>query len=157
MIRKFLVNTAWLVLMIAVSGLVYIRMAPDDLGGIHNIPSNTAVPGKQENYPNGIIISERVMAPPQDLLQEFHKIITNTPRTKVLVGSVEEGMISYVTRSKVFGFPDYTTLRVTPEKNHSRLTVYSRSRYGISDFKVNSRRLYRWMKTLGVKYPEHTF
>jgi len=148
MIRKFVINTMWLLLMIVISGLVYIRMAPDDLTSIHNIPASSAVPGKQEYFDAGIIISERVKAKPQAVLADLHKIITATPRTTVLVGSVEEGMISYVTRSKVFGFPDYTTMRVLPEEDYSRLTIYSRLRFGLYDFKVNSRRLYKWMDAI---------
>ncbi len=148
MVVKFIVNTMWLLLMIVISGMIYIRMAPDDLINIHSIPANSAVPGKQEYFNAGIIISERVNAKPQALLQDLHKIIMATPRTTVLTGSVEEGMISYVTRSRIFGFPDYTTVRTEPEKDYSRLTIYSRLRFGSYDFKVNSYRLYTWMRAI---------
>ena len=37
-----------------------------------------------------------------------------TPRTRVLAGSVEAGMITYVTRSRLWAFPDYTTVAVAP-------------------------------------------
>ena len=149
-----MINTIWLLLMIVMSGLIYIRTAPNDLARIHSIPANSAVPGKQEYFNAGIIISERVNAKPQALLQDLHEIITATPRTTALTGSVEGGMISYVTRSRVLGFPDYTTVRTVPEDDHSRLIIYSRLRFGRYDFKVNSYRLYIWMAAIEA---ENTF
>ena len=59
------------------------------------------------------------------------------PRTRVLAGSVNEGRITYVTRSKVIGFPDYTTV----EHSDGLLRMHARLRFGRSDLGVNAERL----------------
>ena len=61
------------------------------------------------------------------------------PRTHVLAGSVADGRVTYITRSRVFGFPDYTTL----EQDGDRLKAYARLRFGGSDLGVNATRLER--------------
>ncbi len=76
---------------------------------------------------------------------QFRVIALAAPRTRVLAGSVEEGMITYVTRSRVFGFPDYTTLHVTADAQGSRATLYGRQRFGKLDFGVNSARIQGWL------------
>ena len=61
------------------------------------------------------------------------------PRTQVLDGSVEDGRVTYVTRTRVIGFPDYTTL----EYSNGQLKAYARLRFGQSDLGVNRERLER--------------
>ena len=61
----------------------------------------------------------------------------NLPRTNVLAGDVASRRISFVTRSRVFGFPDYTTLQLSD----GTLRAYARVRFGQSDMGVNRERL----------------
>ena len=68
-----------------------------------------------------------------------------TPRTQHLAGTVEEGMVTYITRSLVFGFPDYTTARLQGD----RIEIHSRLRFGQSDMGVNAARLESWLAQLG--------
>ena len=77
-------------------------------------------------------------------LAALDSIIRDTPRTQVLAGSVDEGMITYVTRSRVFGFPDYTTVR----QEGDMLEVYGRLRFGKSDLGVNAARIDGWLRQL---------
>ena len=148
MIRKVIINTVWMVLMIAISGLVYIRLAPDDAVAAHQIPLHDAEPGKPQDLAGGIIAEELFHAAPDVLLKRLNAIALKTPRTRVLAGSTEEGMITYVTRSMVFGFPDYTTVQVRSDGQRSRLTIFGRLRFGVSDFKVNSARVHSWLQAL---------
>jgi uncharacterized protein (DUF1499 family) len=71
-------------------------------------------------------------------------IIRAEPRTQVLAGSVEAGMVTYVTRSRVFGFPDYTTVA----QRGDDLAIHARLRYGQSDMGVNKARVERWLTAL---------
>jgi uncharacterized protein (DUF1499 family) len=87
-------------------------------------------------------------APPADLLARLNTIALATPRTRVLAGSVSGGMITYVTRSRVFGFPDYTTVEVIEDEAGSRATLYGRLRFGKSDFGVNSQRISGWLQAV---------
>ena len=61
------------------------------------------------------------------------------PRTVRLAGSVDQGRITYRTRSKVIGFPDFTTV----EYKDGQLKMFARLRFGRSDFGVNAARLKR--------------
>ena len=148
MIRKTAVNTAWLLLMIAVSGLVYIRMAPDDVALVHVAPPTGTEPGVPVIGQGSALFVTDYDATPEQMWQAVQQVIQSTPRTKYLAGSAKDGMITYVTRSLVFGFPDYTTVAVAQNEQGSRVTLFGRLRYGRSDFGVNAKRLRGWVKAL---------
>ena len=59
------------------------------------------------------------------------------PRTRVLAGSLEDGLITYETRSQLWGFPDYTTIQFSD----GTLKLFGRLRFGASDLGVNAARL----------------
>ena len=67
------------------------------------------------------------------------------PRVERVAGSPAEGRITWVQRSAVFGFPDY----ITAEARDAERAIWSRSRYGRSDFGVNRARVERWLSRLG--------
>ncbi|MEN8657020.1 MAG: DUF1499 domain-containing protein, partial [Marivita sp.] len=75
---------------------------------------------------------------------ELDRIILATPRTEVLTGSVEEGKVTYVTRSQWMGFPDYTTVM----KSDDVLELFARLRFGQSDMGVNKARVDGWLDRL---------
>ena len=51
-------------------------------------------------------------------------------------------MITYVTRSALFRFPDYTTVR----HRDAQIEIYGRLRFGRSDLGVNAARIDRWLE-----------
>jgi len=148
LIRKTAVNTAWLLLLIAVSGLVYIRLAPDDVALVHVGPPSGATPESPVIGQGSALFAADFKADPERMWQMVQQVVLSAPRTKYLAGSAEEGMITFVTRSLVFGFPDYTTVTVEPNGQGSRVTLFGRLRYGRSDFGVNAKRLRGWVKAL---------
>lgn len=66
-------------------------------------------------------------------------------RTKRIAGHVEDGRMTFVTRSKFWGFADYTTigLRAADPGDEARyeIAMLARLRFGRSDFGVNMARL----------------
>ena len=148
MIRKTVINTAWLLLMVALSGLVYIRLAPDDVALVHVAPPSGATPVSPVIGQGGALYVADYNAPPEQMWQMVQQVILSTPRTKYLAGSVGGGMMTFVTRSLVFGFPDYTTVTVMQNEQGSRVTLFGHLRYGRSDFGVNAKRLREWVKAL---------
>ena len=54
------------------------------------------------------------------------------------------GRISWVPRSALWGFPDYTTAEVRPDG----LYTYARLRFGRGDMGVNAARLQAWAQAL---------
>ena len=115
----------------------YIRLAPSDAAQWHVAPAGTA----NEDMPGGVI---RIVETGPDGLAQLDKIAQATPRTSVLAGSVEDGMITYVTRTKVIGFPDYTTA----QQDGDTLRIHARLRFGRSDFGVNRDRVEGWLAAL---------
>lgn len=81
---------------------------------------------------------------PADLLARLDAVALATPRTRRLAGSVEEGRITWETRSALWGFPDYTTAEARPDG----LYVHARLRFGRSDLGVNAKRLAAWLAQL---------
>jgi hypothetical protein len=78
---------------------------------------------------------------PIDMLARLDEVALATPRTTRLAGSIEEGRITWVTRSWLWGFPDYSTA----EARTDGLYVVARSRFGHGDLGVNAFRLRNWM------------
>ncbi|VAW01452.1 FIG00992753: hypothetical protein [hydrothermal vent metagenome] len=115
--------------------LIYVRFAPHDVAEWHQMPAAVT----NRDFSAGAM---RVVG--GDGLERLNEIILATPRTEVLAGSVEEGMITYVTRSAVLGFPDYTTIRLAGPQ----IEIIGRLRFGRSDLGVNAARIDRWIGAL---------
>jgi uncharacterized protein (DUF1499 family) len=126
-----------IVIAAAVLLALYIRFAPSDAGRFHvsgAVQSDADLEGGVKRILPGVTLAE------------LDQIAQQTPRTKVLAGSVDDGMITYVTRSRLIGFPDYTTI----EAKDGMVTVFARLRFGRSDLGVNRRRVEGWIKALGA-------
>lgn len=120
-----------LIVVLAVLGVgLYIRIAPHDADRWHR----PIVESSDADLKTGAV---RVFDASPDTLARADRYLRALPRTRVLAGSVEEGRITYVTRSRFFGFPDYTTIEIVDGK----LRAYARLRFGKSDMGVNRQRL----------------
>lgn len=148
MMRSWFVNTLVLALLAAVSVLVYVRVAPDPVALVHVVPPAGAGPGRPVEMAGGYLAVERFDLPPSALARRLGAVIGATARTRLLAGSPEAGLATYVTRSRVFAFPDYTTVRIEPDGAGSRVTLFGRLRYGRSDFGVNRARIRGWLEKL---------
>lgn len=124
----------WVLLIGVVVALGYIRLAPSDVTEWHVAPV-----GDSDADTRGSVL--RVLRSGPDALKQFDAVARADPVTSVLAGSVEERMVTYVSRSKVFGFPDYTTA----EQQGEILRIYGRLRFGRSDFGVNRARVEAWI------------
>ncbi len=127
----------WILIAIAVAGLAFIRLAPSDVSQVHKPPKVT----ENKDFKAGV---KRLITSEPDGLARLHVIILATPRTQVLAGSVDEGMVTYITRSALFGFPDYTTV----QQDDDSLKIYARLRFGRADIGVNKARVERWINAL---------
>ncbi|WP_439122481.1 DUF1499 domain-containing protein [Marivita sp.] len=130
----------WAVVLIVVAGLAWIRLAPSDPAVWHVDPKVTA----DQDLAGGV---RRRIPAEEGNFAELDRIILATPRTEVLAGSVEEGKVTYITRSQWMGFPDYTTVM----QNNDVLELFARLRFGQSDMGVNKARVDGWLKRLSVQ------
>ena len=112
--------------------LAYIRLAPSDASRWH-VPVTATTSADRTG---GAI---RVLSVDEGALRRVDAAARALPRTRVLAGSVEEGRITYITRSRWIGFPDYTTV----EHSDGLLRMHARLRFGRSDLGVNAERLQR--------------
>ncbi|MEP4198071.1 MAG: DUF1499 domain-containing protein [Aliishimia sp.] len=128
---------AWIAVLIIVALLAYIRLAPSDTARWH-VP--TAV-REDKTFKSGAV---RIVDRGPHTLQTLMKTALHTERTTQLAGSVEAGLITFITRSKWLGFPDYTTIQL----DSAQVILHARLRFGKSDLGVNKLRLQRWISKL---------
>ena len=135
-----------LIFVAAAALVAYIRLAPSDAARWHIAlnprPAEIAAPSAQVVVLKG---GAYIDLPNADgLLSRLDAIAMATPRTVRLAGSVGEGRMTWITRSALWGFPDYTTAEVGAQG----LTMYARLRFGGGDMGVNAARLAGWIASL---------
>lgn len=144
---------AWLVWGLLAALVVfagYVRLAPSNPARWHvslNLPGWSQGDRWDEVVPLTGGASLRLSlatGAPGELLARLDALALATPRTTRLSGSVEEGRITWVTRSALWGFPDFTTAEVRPDG----LYIHARLRFGRDDMGVNAARLETWRKAL---------
>lgn len=132
--------TLWIFLCLAVVAVGYVRLAPSN-------PEKWHVPLTFETDADFKKGARRVIDGDQTEFDRLDQIIRNGPRTKLLAGSIDDGRLTYVVRTKVFGFPDYTTI----ERVDGQIRILSRLRFGSSDGGLNRARVERWLKILQTR------
>jgi hypothetical protein len=130
----------WLLLAALVALMVFVRVAPSEPARWHQ-----PVAGREDRDFDGGAL--RAVPGDTAAFARIHAAMLALPRTQVLAGTPEEGRVTYVTRSKVMGFPDYTTV----EKDGGLLLLYGRLRFGKSDMGVNRARLERVVRAAQLR------
>lgn len=122
----------------------WVRLAPVRPERWHRVPSAAAQVG--DWLAPGGFEAVRQLPKPQAALVALDEIISTTPRTQRLEGAPEDGLVTYVTRSAVWGFPDITNLWIEGGRLHIRGHLI----YGRSDFGVNRARIEGWLGRAGI-------
>ncbi len=141
----------WGVGLVAVALAAWVRLAPSDPARWHVDPQLVSRPSS----PNFHLLrmgDGDAMAPvfdraPGALARALHEVATADGAT-LLAGRVEDGHMTYVARSRIMGFPDYISVRVSPAEGGAILSAFARARFGYSDMGVNRERLDRWVTAL---------
>ena len=134
---------------LAVAMAVYVRLAPTNVADWHEID----VQNEGGNAGAGGYFKRLQLLNQTGKLAALDQIIMATPRTQRLAGDVESGTITYVTRSGLWGFPDYTTVTLGGEGTSMgpTLMIYGRLRFGASDLGVNRDRIEGWCEQLSLQ------
>lgn len=128
---------------------LYVRLAPSDPARWHVPPAPAATSDCTVEQGEGDARATCLLPiPPAEALAKLDAIAIATPRTTRLAGSPDDGRITWITRSALWGFPDYTTAEATPDGTGTRLTVHARLRFGRGDMGVNAARLRDWLPKL---------
>jgi uncharacterized protein (DUF1499 family) len=134
---KRIMMIIWTILTILIVVAIAARVAPSDPDQWH-----VATQAREDkDFKSGAI---RLVNTGPDGLARLNEIALATARTSVLAGSVDSGMVTYITRTAVFGFPDYTTV----QQDGETLKFHARLRFGRSDTGVNRERLKQWIAAL---------
>jgi hypothetical protein len=129
----------------------WVRLAPSDPALWHVDPLTVAARGARNSYllrdgagADGPALQVAMPAP--EVAARLAAIATTTPRTQVLAGQGD--FVTWVTRSALWGFPDYTSIRVLPAGSGASVAVFARARFGDGDLGVNRARVDAWLRQL---------
>ena len=86
---------------------------PDDRDRWHVDPADDEEPRRSEVRLIGLD-APRLTGDAETVLATMANIAAQEPRTRLLDGSIEEGMLTYVVRSRA-GFRDYVTMKAVDE------------------------------------------
>ncbi|MBL4917873.1 DUF1499 domain-containing protein [Szabonella alba] len=141
---------AIILLLALIAAAAWIRLAPTDPADWHvalDIQDATGPCGPDAVIPmtGAAQAACLVSGTPDAALARLAGIAEASPRTSRIAGSPEEGRITWVARSALWGFPDYITAEARPEGNGAQLDILSRLRFGRSDLGVNAARLRDWL------------
>lgn len=147
MLKYFLVIAAF----VLIAGVVYVRLAPLDITRYHQLPEPK--PAGDYATADGFVAVRGITASQIDIMAAINRVILQTPRTRRVAGDLGTAMITYETRSAVFGFPDYTTVSFLQagqvENAGPLLVVHGRLRFGLEDLNTNKKRILGWLERLG--------
>ena len=139
---------------------IAMRVLPDDSAAWHVDPLLAARTGKPNDYlvaPAGLAaaepdrVSDTWPMPPAELMARVDAVALGEPRTDRIAGGPGEPWATYVQRSRLFGFPDYVSVRAVEAPGGSALAVWSRARFGHGDMGVNRARVERWLAALDAR------
>ena len=137
-------------LALALAGVaVWVRLAPSDPSVWHVDPAKVAQRGPRNSFllaPGGDGPPLTLTDPPEVVAARLEGIALATPRTTLLAG--QGTFATYITRSALFGFPDYTSVHILPDGDGSQVLIFARSRFGDGDLGVNRARVDEWIAQL---------
>ncbi|WP_370206082.1 DUF1499 domain-containing protein [Pararhodobacter marinus] len=117
---------------------VYVRLAPSDPQDWHVDPATAPDPER----PNFARIDRVVALSPDDAAAQ---IAAQARREGATLLAGDEMFGTWIARTALMRYPDYVSIRLTPEGEGTRVTALSRARFGYSDRGVNAARLGRWI------------
>lgn len=133
----------------------YIRLAPSDPARWHEDPRLVTRPASPNFHLIRMVGGDEIprvfqMAP--DMLAQRIDEIARAEGAKRLAGSVAAGHMTYVTRTRLMGYPDYTSVLIEPAGEGAMVLAYARARFGHSDLGVNRARLTRWLAAVDAAH-----
>lgn len=126
---------------VALTGAAIVRVRPLDPAVWHSAEAFEAAAANTQ----AIVLEGKT---PSEVAEAFTEVALATPRTEILAGSLQDGFASYVTKTKIWAFPDVSTVKLTEVDGGTEVRVWARQVYGVEDFGVNAERVAAWFEAL---------
>ena len=129
----------------------WIRLAPSDPARWHEDPRLVARPATPNFHLIRMVGGDampQVFQMSAEALARRVDDIARAEGAELIAGSVQAGHMTYLTRTRIMGFPDYTSVLVEPAGDGAMLLGFARARFGQSDLGNNRARLERWIAAL---------
>ena len=130
----------------------FVRLAPVDPARWHvtlvDHPASIKPNDATAYVAGGDLAAPIYSEPPEVVLARLEALALAEPRTRLVAGSAGEGRLTLMQRSALWGLPDFITAETTATPEGTRLQIWSRARFGFSDFGGNRARLERWIAAL---------
>lgn len=153
---------AGVVVVVIAGAAIGVRSLDHDVDRWHVDPVTAPTPSTPNSFRAGGPFDREVPTYPVDVValsSAWDRVIDQQPRVSVVADDRFDahgpmaGIVTYVQRSALFGFPDYVSVRFvslerSAESPFSTLVIFSRSRLGQSDLGVNERRVTSWLDQL---------
>lgn len=143
---KWMLLVVGLLIVLMFVGTLYVRLAPHDPAQWHVDPATVT----DVNSNNQHLDSASVPGDVPTVTARLAEVLDG----EVMSGSYASGFVTLVVRTPLYGYPDYVSIRVAEEDaGKSRVTIFSRSRYGELDFGANKARVERVLSELRAALP----
>ena len=119
----------------------YVRLAPSDPARWHVDPAEAPDPGT----PNFARADTVLPGTPEEVAARLAGVAAADGATVLAGGGLHA---TWISRSRLMGYPDFTSVRLEPAEGGTRLIALARSRFGHGDLGVNRARLDRWLAAL---------
>jgi uncharacterized protein (DUF1499 family) len=133
-----------LVAAMTVAAAIYFRMAPMTTAQWHVDPA-TATPPATPNFALRQGDDAALIPAPVDQVARALSAHADRSGAQLLAGDLQGDFATYVVRSRLMGYPDAISLRLTAQDDATRVEIFSRSRFGQSDLGVNAARVAQWI------------
>lgn len=136
-----------------IAWFLWTRFSPHDVDRWHVDPGDADESARAQVRLIGLD-APRFAGDADQVLKKVVEIAKSEPRTRIVDGDADEGMITFVAYSKV-GFRDYITIKAVSEAGGlTKLAIASRSRSPVGyDQGVNKDRIDRWLQQLEHAFP----
>ena len=143
--KRVIMTFIAIVLVVAIVLLIYVRLAPSDINHWHQDPETIKSTGRPNDYRMAGDDTVTFSVKQAELSQIIMDFAGLQERTELLANTNDGQLLTFVQRTKLIAYPDYITLKITPEGTGSKVSMFSRSRFGYRDFGVNKLRVINWI------------
>ncbi len=136
---------------LVLGGLAYIRLAPSDPARWHEDPRLVTRPASPNFHLIRMVDGDempRVFQMMPEALASRVDEVARADGAQLIAGSLASGHMTYLSRTRLMGYPDYTSILIEPAGEGAMLLAFARSRFGHSDLGVNRDRITRWIAAL---------